>query len=116
MQKITVLLVDDHAFFRKSLRVLLEGTHRVKVVAEAENGKMAVELAGTFHPELVIMDVQMPLVDGIEACKLIKQKYPEMRIILYSMYEIEVYKNQVKGIADKLIEKDEVFEELINIL
>lgn len=91
MKKHTVLLADDHAVVRKGLRFLLEQSDGVEVIAEASDGREAVSLAQSLHPDLVIIDIQMPNLNGIDAAGQILKAHPETAVIILSMYSDESY-------------------------
>ena len=78
---IRVLLVDDHTMLRQGLRSVIDGSHRMVVVAEAGNGVEAIEAVHHSKPDVVVMDVNMPRMNGIEATKRIKEEFPEMPIV-----------------------------------
>lgn len=82
-EKVRVLVVDDSSFFRKRIRNELERTGEIQVAGEAENGHQAVEMAGKLRPDLITMDVAMPLMDGIEAVRQIMREHPT-KIIMFS--------------------------------
>ena len=82
---ISVLLVDDHALLRKSLHRMLDDDPELAVVGEASNGAEAVELARELAPQVVVMDVAMPLMDGIQATRLILGLAPATAILMLSM-------------------------------
>lgn len=81
LSMIRVLLVDDHTMLRQGLRSVIDGSHRMLVVAEASNGVEAIEAVQCSKPDVVVMDVNMPRMNGIEATKRIKEEFPEMPII-----------------------------------
>jgi two-component system response regulator NreC len=83
---IGILLVDDHRIFREGLRVLLEKQPGIRVLAEAEDGRQAVQLAREHHPDVVIMDVSMPQCNGIEATKLIMAEAPGTKVLALSIH------------------------------
>lgn len=86
-----VIIVDDHTLFRNGLRILLNNIENYHVVAEAANGKQFLELLNTVVPDLVLMDINMPVMDGIEASTKAHELYPELKIITLSMYGEEDY-------------------------
>jgi DNA-binding NarL/FixJ family response regulator len=86
MSTLSVLLADDHKIMRAGLRSLLEKNANVSVVAEAEDGHQAVQLAGQLRPDLVIMDISMPKLNGIEATRQIMADLPATKIIALSMH------------------------------
>ncbi len=86
-RRLRVLLADDHEIVREGLVCLLGEEHTIEVVGKAANGREAVDLAGRLQPDVVIMDVAMPLIDGAEATRQIKQHLPNTRIIALSMLE-----------------------------
>jgi DNA-binding NarL/FixJ family response regulator len=82
----TVLLADDHAVVRDGLRSLLESGQDLQVVGVAGNGREAVAEAQRLHPDIVIMDIAMPELDGVEATRRIAEKCPDTRVLILSMY------------------------------
>jgi len=87
----TLLLADDHQLFRKGLRQLCEVNGGFTVVAEAENGAQAVALANEHRPDVILMDIRMPGLNGIEAVQEILRTQPTARIIVLSMYDEDYY-------------------------
>jgi len=114
--KITILIVDDHDFFRKTLKKYLQDTEIISIVGEAKNGREAVAIAEKLSPRLVLMDIMMPGMNGIEACRAIKESSPETRVVLFSMYGTEQSMNGGKTCAEKFIAKDRLFNELLYII
>ena len=86
-----VIIVDDHTLFRNGLRILLNNIENYHVIAEAANGKQFLELLDTLDPDVVLMDINMPVMDGIEASTIAHEKYPDLKIITLSMYGEEDY-------------------------
>jgi len=86
MKTITVLLADDHTVVREGLRRLLETAEGIEIVAEAENGHEAVQRAAKFLPDIVLLDLAMPQLDGIEAARLICKKVPVAKVLILSAY------------------------------
>jgi two-component system, NarL family, response regulator LiaR len=91
MSLIRILIADDHTLMRQGLRQLCEGLGCFNVVAEAENGTQAVALACTMQPDVILMDIVMPDVDGVEAIRRIMRENPAARIIALTMYRQEPY-------------------------
>jgi DNA-binding NarL/FixJ family response regulator len=83
---ITVVLADDHRVVREGLRALLERHDDIKVVGEAADGQEAVKLAATLKPDVVVMDISMPVLNGIEATQQVLEVSPSSRVIILSMY------------------------------
>ena len=82
--QIRVLLVDDHRFVRQAISRIINGQPDMKVVAEAEDGKIAVDLYGQVLPDVTLMDLNMPEMDGIQAMITIRRSHPEARLIVLS--------------------------------
>jgi two-component system, NarL family, response regulator LiaR len=91
MPPIRILIADDHTLMRQGLRQLCEGLGGFTVVAEAENGSQAVALARETQPDVILMDIVMPDVDGVEAIRQIMREMPAARIIALTMYRQEQY-------------------------
>lgn len=85
-QAIRVLIVDDHTIVRKGIRALLAEIEGIEVVGEADNGQEAVAQAETLHPDVILMDLAMPKMDGIEATRQIKASQPESRILVMTSF------------------------------
>lgn len=90
-QKITVLLADDHSLVRKGFRRMLEDDPSIEVVGEAANGPQAIEAALALKPQVIVMDLAMPELDGIQAASQILKQLPETRILILSMYSEDTY-------------------------
>ncbi len=89
--RIRVLLADDHSLVRKGFRRMLEDDPAIEVVGEAANGPQAVEAAEQLKPNVIVMDLAMPELDGIQAASQILKKQPEMGILILSMYSEDTY-------------------------
>jgi len=88
---ITVLVVDDHQLIRDGLRAMLNEDPEIQVVGEAKDGEEGVELALQLEPEVILMDIQMPKVNGIEATNRLKTLLPSAKVIILSMYSNDAY-------------------------
>lgn len=88
---IKILIADDHPMFREGIRHLLEQEQDLKVVAEAGDGEEAVRLAGEFMPDLVIMDIGMPKLSGLEATRQIKEDHPNIAVLVLTIHDDEEY-------------------------
>jgi two-component system response regulator NreC len=91
MKKLRILLADDHIVMRTGLRALLERQPNMEVVGESENGRETVELAASLRPDVVVMDVGMPVLNGIEATKSIVTQNPSTAVVILSMHADESY-------------------------
>jgi len=91
MKKLRILLADDHIVMRTGLRALLERQTDLEVVGESENGRETVELAASLRPDVVVMDVGMPLLNGIDATKTIVSQNPATAVVILSMHVDESY-------------------------
>jgi DNA-binding NarL/FixJ family response regulator len=84
--EITVLVVDDEKSVREGTRALLAFAHGIDATREACNGEEAVQLVAAEQPDVVLMDVRMPVMDGLEATRLIKESWPQVKVIVLTMY------------------------------
>src|SRR3989339_1590343 len=82
MKTIRVILADDHTVFRQGLKSLLALEEDIKIVVEAANGKEAIDYANQMHPDIIIMDINMPQLNGLEATKRIKADLPKIKIVI----------------------------------
>jgi DNA-binding NarL/FixJ family response regulator len=89
MDRIRVLLVDDHQLFRRGVASLLSGREDIEVVGEANNGAEAVERAGELMPDVILMDIKMPGLDGLAATKQLKAEMPYVRIMMLTVSETD---------------------------
>ena len=97
MIPITILLAEDHRIIREGLRQLLLSETDLKVIGEAENGRQAVSLTSQLCPDVVVMDVSMPLINGIEATRQIMQSSVKTKVLVFSSHSDDVYIEQAKA-------------------
>ena len=95
MKQITVLLAEDHQIVREGFRSLLEHERDIEVIGEAETGRQAVQLTRKLRPSVVVMDIAMPLLNGLEATRQIRKEFPETRILILSAHSDDAYVEQV---------------------
>jgi len=99
MTPITVLLVEDHAIVREGLRLLLKHERDIEVVGEAETGRQAVTLTRKLKPAVVVMDIAMPLLNGLEATRQIRQEVPECKVLVLSAHSDDAYVDQMMDLG-----------------
>src|SRR6266568_1553428 len=112
MNPLRILLADDHVLVRAGIRTLLAQLPGVTVVAEANDGRETLKLATTHKPELVVLDIAMPVLNGIETTIRLRKQFPSMRIIMLSMHGNEEYVHQSfrAGADGYLLKKSAVAE------
>ncbi|PKO26328.1 MAG: DNA-binding response regulator [Betaproteobacteria bacterium HGW-Betaproteobacteria-8] len=117
MSQVNVLLVDDHAVVRMGFKMLLESAPDIKVVAEAESGEQGVKLYMEHHPDVVVMDITMPGIGGLEAIERIMAKESNARILVLSAHEDSVHPKRVLNAgAMGYLTKRSAAEELIKAI
>ena len=117
MRKLRILLADDHIVMRTGLRALLERQANLEVVGESENGRETVALAASLKPDVVVMDVGMPVLNGIEAAKTIVSQHPTTAVVILSMHADESYvMRALKAGARGYLLKDSAAADLIGAI
>lgn len=112
-----VLVVDDHAFIRRGVNSILQSFPEWELCAEAENGQEAVRLADELRPEVIIMDVSMPVLNGIEATKIISKSHPEIKIVLLTLHDsAELLRSGFRAGARGYLLKSDAEQELLKAL
>lgn len=112
---VRVLIADDSARAREGLRALLATWPDIVVVGEAANGREAVRLVAASRPEVVLMDLRMPVLDGVQATRLIKQQWPAITVIVLTMYSLEQSAALAAG-ADAFVIKRSAPDQLLSAL
>lgn len=117
MTSIRILLADDHTILREGIRVLLEDEPDLTVIGEAEDGQSAVKMAAQLEPDVVVMDIAMPLLNGLEATRQIRRDHPQIKVLILSMHDNEEYIRQVLAAgALGYVLKDAAARELIGAI
>ena len=117
MDRTRILIVDDHEIFRRGLRSLLESRPEIEICGEATNGVEAVQKAKEVEPDVVVMDIAMPNMNGIEATRRITEKHPRMGVVILSMHYDESYViRSLKAGARAYLLKDAMKSELISAI
>jgi DNA-binding NarL/FixJ family response regulator len=99
MKRITVLLAEDHQIVREGFRSLLKHERDIEVVGEAETGRQAVALVKKLRPAVVVMDIAMPLLNGLEATRQIRKDCPDTRVLILSAHSDDAYVEQMMGLG-----------------
>src|SRR6476661_8943884 len=117
MGRIRVLIADDHSLFAQALEAILGTDERFEIVALARNGEQAVELAESLHPDVVLMDIAMPVLDGFSATKQLRKAHPELPVLMLtgSNSRGDVDKARTSGAAG-YVTKDRIAGELIDAI
>jgi DNA-binding NarL/FixJ family response regulator len=116
-KNIRILLADDHVAARASLAIILRQEDNMEIIGEASNGQMAVELAQELHPDVVIMDVGMPILNGIEATRQIASDFPDTKVVGFTINaEARLVEAMQKAGAAACLSKSEPIDVLITAI
>lgn len=120
MEKISLLLIDDHKMIRESWSIILGADARFKIVGETSDVELAVQLAKTHLPDIVLMDINMAPVNGFEATKLLLRDLPDLRIVAISMHSMPAYARRMfqlgaRGYVTKNSSKDELVAAILEV-
>ena len=117
MSPIRVLLADDHRMFRQGLRELLERKTDLEVVGEAANGREVLERVAALRPDIILLDIQLPELDGVAVARQLAQSHPEIKIIMLTMYRQDQHLFEaIRAGARAYLLKDADAEELIDVI
>ena len=121
MNKKKIMIVDDHLVVREGLRQLLETVDHIEVVAEASSGFECLELIEKSSPDIILMDVKMPGINGIETTRLVCEKYPNVKVIMLTIYDDDQFVKEAirvgaKGYILKKVERDELIKIIDHVI
>jgi DNA-binding NarL/FixJ family response regulator len=112
-----VLIVDDHAFIRRGVQSILQAFPEWELCGEADNGRDAVRLVDELNPDVIVMDVTMPGMNGIEATRVIRRAHPDVKIVLLTLHEsAEILRNGFRAGARGYLLKADAEQELVKAL
>ena len=116
LHTIKVLVVDDHNVVREGLRRILELDNEIEVIGEARNGEEAIKKADSLSPDVIIMDLKMPGMDGIVATREIKKRFPDVNILVLTLYAEDFVRQAVEAGASGYLLKDSDCEQIIRAI
>lgn len=113
MSKIKIAIADDYKIYRDGLKVGLSADDNMEIIGEADNGEELMKVLESISPDVILMDLKMPLMDGMEATKQVRKKYPSIKVLVVTMYEddkfiIHLMENGANGYLLKNAEPDEI--------
>ncbi|GAC1361860.1 MAG: response regulator transcription factor [Actinomycetota bacterium] len=117
---VRVVLADDHPMLRRGLRMILESSDEVEVVAEADNGQELIDLVEDMDPDVVVVDVAMPKIDGLEAVRRIHDSHPNVKALIFTVHDEEAYVHRAvlagaSGYLLKTASADELIQGIITV-
>jgi DNA-binding NarL/FixJ family response regulator len=116
-RNIRILLVDDHLAARASLAIILRQENNMEIIGEASDGQMAVELTDELHPDVIVMDVSMPVLNGIEATRQITSDHPDTKVIGFTMkFETNLVEAMQRAGATACLSKSDAIDNLLNTI
>lgn len=120
MSKIKISIADDYKIYRDGLRVGLSADENMEVISEADNGEDLLKSMETIIPDVIIMDLKMPIMDGMEATKLVRKNYPNVKVLVVTMYDddkfiIHMMENGANGYLLKNAEPDEIIKSIYSV-
>jgi DNA-binding NarL/FixJ family response regulator len=117
MSKIKIVIADDYKIYRDGLKVGLSSDENMEIIGEADNGEDLMKVLENQSPNVILMDLKMPIMDGMEATKLVRQKYPDIKVLVVTMYDddkfiIHLMENGANGYLLKNTEPDEIIKSI----
>jgi len=117
MKKIKVVVADDHTILRQGIKALLDNQEEIEVVGEAKDGREAIKAIEELSPDVILMDIAMPGLNGLEATRRIKKKFPKTKVVVLTMHTNEEYIFQILNAgADGYLVKETAFQDLISAI
>ena len=117
MKKIRVVVADDHTILRQGIKALLDNQEEIEVVGEAKDGREAIKAIEELSPDVILMDIAMPGLNGLEATRRIKKKFPMTKVVVLTMHTNEEYIFQILNAgADGYLVKETAFQDLISAI
>lgn len=117
MRKIKVVVADDHTILRQGIKALLGNQEGIEVVGEAKDGREAIKTTEELSPDVILMDIAMPGLNGLEATRRIKKKFPKIKVVVLTMHANEEYIFQILNAgADGYLVKETAFQDLISAI
>ncbi len=117
MKPISMVIVDNHSSTRRILKKVLDLDERIRVIGSATNGIEAIDQVKKLNPEIVLMDIKMPKMDGLDATKMIVEKYPDTKVIVLTAYsEKNLQEKAAKIGASRYLSKNYPIEDIINVI
>jgi two-component system response regulator NreC len=114
---IKIVLADDHRIVRQGVRALLEAESDFRVLAEAENGRETIRMVERFHPDVLLLDLIIPEMNGFEVSRVVRKRFPETNIVILTMHANEAYVLEaLKAGANGYVIKDSGSEELVRAI
>lgn len=116
-QEIKVLIVDDHPLLRKGLRDLLEKDHEIEVIGEAENGAQALEASNRLKPDILVLDIDMPVLDGIEVARILKKSRSSPRVIFLTIHKDRSLLRSIRALGARgYVLKDSALTDIVDCI
>jgi DNA-binding NarL/FixJ family response regulator len=121
MSKIKIIIADDQRVYRDGLKVVISDDDHLEVIAEADNGEDLMNILQAMTPDIILMDLHMPIMNGMEATKQVREKYPGIKILVVTMYGDDIFSNHLmengaNGYLLKNAEPEEIIRSIYSVL